>query len=260
MPDPSPENRSLRLAEELNKLPDVLLSALERLALRFQRPEITLPQGHTSVFPVGFAEHLGVDLCLHHCFTDEPFKKDKFEYSAVRITRACGGAAAKAPAGLAGYDVIINGVKVSLKSEAAQSIKEDEIHVSKFMELGKGVWGDKEEHLHEKRDQFVRHLGGYDRIFTLRCLNPTSGDTWRYELVEIPKCVLLRAEKGTFEMMRESAQKTALPGYCRVFDDVGERIFELYFDGGSERKLQIKHLRKEGYCPVIATWEFGREA
>jgi type II restriction enzyme len=33
----------------------------------------------------------------------------------------------------------------------------------------------------------------------------------------------------------------------------------LYFDGGGERKLQIKHLLKS-HCAVIATWEFLRDS
>jgi type II restriction enzyme len=200
-----------------------------------------------------------VDLCLHHCFSDEPFTKDKFEYAVVRITKACGGRAEKARAGLRGHDVTVNDVRVSLKTEAAASTKLDEIHISKFMELGKGEWGNKEAHLHEKRDQFLGHLRGYDRIFTLRCLSQRGDKTWKYELVEIPKALLMRANNGVFTMMHESSQRTAIPGYCRVYDDRDRRIFELYFDGGGERKLQIKHLLKS-HCAVIATWEFLRDS
>ena len=35
--------------------------------------------------------------------------------------------------------------------------------------------------------------------------------------------------------------------------------FSLYFDGGTERKLQIKHLRKD-LCKIHATWIFGSAA
>lgn len=74
-----------------------------------------------------------------------------------------------------------------------------------------------------------------------------------YELVEIPKSLLERASMGRFEMRTESTQNPK-PGYCFV-EDAGEIIFSLYFDGGGERKLQIKNLKKE-LCKVHASWQF----
>lgn len=259
MSDPALTERMRRLAERLLALPEALRTALERLVVRFQRPTIERSKDYESIFPKGFVEQFGVDLCLHHCFSNEPFTKDKFEYSVVRIINACGGRAEKARKGNRGHDVTISGIKVSLKTEAAQSIAEKEIHISKFMELGKGEWGREEAHLREKRDQFLNHLTGYDRIFTLRCLTPGDGATWKYELVEIPKKLLARAENGEFEVMHGTKQTAAIPGYCRVYDSKRNKLFELYFDGGSERKLQIRHLQKSGNCPVVATWEFPRE-
>jgi hypothetical protein len=38
-------------------------------------------------------------------------------------------------------------------------------------------------------------------------------------------------------------------------EKAGELLFSLYFDGGGERKLQIKSLKK-GLCKVHATWQF----
>ena len=38
----------------------------------------------------------------------------------------------------------------------------------------------------------------------------------------------------------------------------GEMKYQLYFDGGTERKLQIKNLRKD-LCTVHATWVFASE-
>ena len=45
------------------------------------------------------------------------------------------------------------------------------------------------------------------------------------------------------------------PGYCDVINENGEMKFQLYFDGGTERKLQIKNLLKT-HCIVHAVWEF----
>ena len=141
----------------------------------------------------------------------------------------------------------------SLKTQADKSIKEAEIHISKFMELGKGRWPKTSSGLGLLRDMFLAHMKAYDRIFTLRCLSkdPTC---WRYELVEIPKALLREAEQGALEICRETKQETR-PGYCRVMDAAGQLKFELYFDAGSERKLQVRHLRKD-LCMVHAQWEF----
>ncbi len=92
----------------------------------------------------------------------------------------------------------------------------------------------------------------HKRILSLRALKKSP--EWRYELVEIPKTVLMKASCGKLEMKTESSQFPK-PGYCYVKDDSGNDIYQLYFDGGSERKLQIKNLMKK-YCIVHATWEF----
>lgn len=59
--------------------------------------------------------------------------------------------------------------------------------------------------------------------------------------VEIPKALLQEAEGGELEICRKTKQETR-PGYCRVMDTDGNLKFELYFDAGSERKLQIWQL------------------
>jgi type II restriction enzyme len=53
------------------------------------------------------------------------------------------------------------------------------------------------------------------------------------------------------------------PGYCRVYEEKEgglfgterKKKFELYFDGGGERKLQIKALDKS-LCTIHAEWIF----
>ncbi len=77
---------------------------------------------------------------------------------------------------------------------------------------------------------------------------------FRYELVEIPKTLLEGAAKCEFEEMTKSTQNPQ-PGYGRVYGPGKVLKYELYFDGGSERKLQIKKLDKN-LCIVHATWAF----
>lgn len=122
------------------------------------------------------------------------------------------------------------------------------------MELGKGVWTDKLEDLRGLRDRYLEHLTKYERIFTLRRLRSKQHES--YELVEIPKSLLEMASTGELRVVSDSRQNPK-PGYCTVKDKRGI-AFNLYFDGGTERKLQVKDLRKE-LCTVHATWKFSRQ-
>ena len=191
-------------------------------------------------------------LRIHHAFSAEPFTKDKFEYALVQVLRWRGVEVSLATKGNPGHDATVAGTRVSLKTQADKNIKKDEVWISKFMELGKGTWGDDPEHLKPLRAAFLEHLKRYDRIFSLRAIG--KGPNWHYELIEIPKLVFERAQTGRLEMMMESRQSPK-PGYCHVLADDGSGLYQLYFDAGSERKLQIKSLRKSA-CVLHAEWKF----
>ncbi len=195
---------------------------------------------------------LGDLIRVHHAFSKGPFTKDKFEFALEKAKNLCGAQAELASSGFPGHDITVSGVKISLKTEAERSIHTDSLHISKFMELGKGDWSDKIEDFKGLRNQFLSHMRSYDRIFTLRCLSKQI-DRWYYELVEVPKWLLEEAEGGVFRMAR--TRVIPISGYCDVKDDHGKVKFRLYFDGGGERKLQIKDLQKS-YCTVHAFWEF----
>lgn len=192
----------------------------------------------------------GDRLLSHHAGSRQALSKDRFEFAFEAALNA-----ADIPAQLVksrtnrGHDINIRDVPVSLKTEAATNIKDDFIHVSKWMELGRGEWK-----LSLLRDLFLEHMQSYDRIFTLRRLKDI-GAKIRYELVEIPKALLLEATDCELEVCTNSRQNPQ-PGYGHVKNAAGQLKYSLYFDGGTERKLQIKHLRKD-LCKVHATWTFG---
>lgn len=206
----------------------------------------------SNIFDETTLQNFGDAIRVHHSFSSEPFSKDKFEYVLVKVLKMSGHTSTLAPKGNPGHDATTNGVKLSLKTQADKGVKEDILWISKFMELGKGNWGDNPVDLIGLRQQFLEHMKAYDRILTLRTL--TRAPKWKYELVEIPKGLLMKASDGELKMMTDSKQYPK-PGYCYFRNKAGELIFELYFDGGSERKLQIKNLKKR-YCSVHATWEF----
>jgi type II restriction enzyme len=198
---------------------------------------------------------IGDILRIHHCFSAEPFTKDRFEYALEASCNACGIRASRANRGNPGHDLTINNTAFSLKTQANKGIKRDTIHISKFMELGKGTWTDKESDLVGLRDRFFNHMQSYERILTLRRISDLRNEI--YELVEIPKELLMEAAKGKLYMMHDSKQLPK-PGYCDVHDEFGRLKFQLYFDGGSERKLQIRLIDK-ALCVVHATWTFPLE-
>jgi Type II site-specific deoxyribonuclease len=94
---------------------------------------------------------------------------------------------------------------------------------------------------------------GKDRIFTLRCLSISPTDQY-YEFVEIPKLLMLKARDCELEVKYDSTQNPK-PGYGHVYGENRELLYDLYFDGGTERKLQIKALSKAS-CKVHGIWRF----
>ena len=116
------------------------------------------------------------------------------------------------------------------------------------MELGKGEWD-----YNLLIEQFFSHLEKYERIFTLRCITKNN-PFWHYELVELPKALLLETTGKEFRVVEQSKQNPK-PMYCEVFDESGLLKFALYFDGGTERKLQVQKIDKT-YCKLHASWKF----
>lgn len=246
------EEKIKLLLAEIPGLSDYRLGLVLNMVQVFSQPWTIKRLPDSDIISESALMDFGDVLRIHHCFSREPFSKDKFEFALEAVLRSSDVAAELAPRGRRGYDINITGRNVSLKTEAARSIRVDMLHISKFMELGGGQWGDDPNDLVGLRQQFLDNLAGIDRIIVLRALRKGEPD-YLYELVEIPKNLLERALTGRFEMRTESAQYPK-PGYCFV-ENAGELLFSLYFDGGGERKLQIKSLRK-GLCKVHASWQF----
>ncbi len=244
-----PDTRAVldHIVAQLSKLPEPKLRLVRTVVAKLgqsSKHELLRTDLFDQCFATGFE---GV-LQIHHALSEAPFTKDKFEWGVVQVLRGCGRKASRGPRGLAGHDVEIEGERWSLKTQADKGIRMDRLHISKFMELGKGPWKN-EADLAGLRDQMLAHMKGYDRILSLRHFEQPfeAGLNHFYELVEIPKSLLAEAKKGTITMNHGSKQ-TPKPGYCTV-----DGKFQLYFDGGTERKLQIKSLMKSN-CLVHATW------
>ncbi len=247
-----------RLKAALRELTEKQLDFIENIITQFRQPFLIIKRSQDSnLVDEQLLQDFGDVLRIHHCLSREALSKDRFEYALERTLKLCGQTAELSKSKTnRGHDITINGIPFSLKTQADKGIKENEIHISKFMELGKGQWDASVKDLDGLRQQFLKHMEAYDRIITLRCL-VKSDNHYRYELVEIPKALLQEAKDGTLTVCKNSKQNPK-PGYCSITDAKNKLKFQLYFDGGSERKLQIKHLRKD-LCSIHAQWDFERE-
>jgi Type II site-specific deoxyribonuclease len=237
------------LAQALVELTPSQLDWVGAVIRQFHLPHEFHRKEESDVVTPLVLEMLGDALRIHHAFSRQALSKDRFEFALERSLNRAG-----IPAELVknrtnrGHDITIQQVPVSLKTQADTGIRVDSLHISKFMELGKGPW-----ELALLRDMFVAHMRSYDRILQFRCLVP-GPTSYLYELVEIPKSLLLEAA-GVELVVQAKSRQTPKPGYGYVYDAEKKLKFALYFDGGTERKLQIKAIRKD-LCTVHATWRF----
>jgi type II restriction enzyme len=246
--------RVRQLAEALSELSESQLAWTEGVIRQFQIKPTIVANPASDLVNTCVLEMFGDALQIHHCFSTEALSKDRFEYALDRVLNRCGIRSELASKGNPGHDITINGTPFSLKTQADRGLKRDFLHISKFMELGKGKW-EVEDDLSGLRDRFFTHMKAYGRILQLRRI--TDLETLQeYELVEIPKKLLEQASAGTIRMMNASAQNPK-PGTCTVTDKEGGVLFELYFDGGTERKLQVRRLDKR-LCVVHAQWSIKR--
>lgn len=259
------------MAEELTLLTQSQRSWINSIIRQFKLEHTFTRDKNSDLVTETVLQNIGDLLRIHHALSRRSLSKAPFEYAFEKALELSGKPAKLADSATnPGYDLTIGSIRISLKTEAAKNIKESKIHVSKWMEMGKGEW----DPVNKQLPRFLEHMNGYDRILTLRCLVQT-GTEYLYELVEIPKSLMLEAATGSMECASESTQQTK-PWYCRVLDTEANAKalaahnaksnrpstlpkpiykFCLYFDAGTERKLQVKGLLKS-HCVVHATWRF----
>src|ERR1039457_6631244 len=185
----SRNERIQRLLTAIPDLSDYRLELVDRVVAVFSQPWEIYRAPDSDIISYGSLVDFGDVLRLHHSFSREPFSKDKFEFALEMVLKTSGCTALLAPRGTRGHDLSIAGQKFSLKTEAAKGIRLSTLHISKFMELGGGHWGDNPDDLIGLRQQFLDNLAGINRILVLRALRKGSPD-YLYELVEIPKNLL----------------------------------------------------------------------
>lgn len=238
------------LAKSLLSLTESQLFWVNCVIAQFQLPHEFEKDPKSNWLNQEVLDRFGDALRIHHAFSRQTLSKDRFEFAFERALNLAGIPTALVTSRTnRGHDLTINGIPVSLKTEGAKTIKVNEVHISKWMELGRGEWK-----LELLRDIFLEHMKSYEKILVLRCLVP-GPEEYTYELVEIPKPLMLEAEQAVLQVQEKSKQMPK-PGYGFVRDAKGQLKYSLYFDGGTERKLQVKDIQKS-YCHVHAVWKFG---
>lgn len=239
-----------QLPEEVASLTASQKAWIHAFVQQFKMPHTFTRNKSSDLVTDLVLENIGDLLRIHHAMSKRSLSKAPFEYAFEKALQLSGQPARLADSATnPGYDMTIGKTRVSLKTEAAKNVKENALHVSKWMEMGKGEWDPPNVQL----PRFLKHMQGYDRILSLRCLVQTGKHYW-YELVEIPHALMMEAAKGTMTRAEKTKQET-FPWYCHVPDGRGGYKYSLYFDAGSERKLQVKNLLKS-HCVVHATWRF----
>ena len=247
---PNMNEKFREIAPKLESLTDSQLEWIGAFVDQFGLPYEFVRDAQSDVITDNVLNGLGDLLRIHHAMSRQALSKAPFEYAFEKaLNRSDISAQLAVSATNPGHDITIAGTRASLKTEAAAAIREHSIHISKWMEMGKGDWDPP----NVQFPRFLSHLAGYERIFVLRCLKRINS-RYHYELVEIPKALLLEVRKENVKPAASTRQAT-MPHYCEIRDADDRKKFSLYFDAGTERKLQIKDLRKD-LCIVHATWRF----
>lgn len=207
----------------------------------------------------------GLKLAMYHVLTKSPVNKKVFEHILVETCADTGISAGIAGSGTATIDAVIKSKKTSLKTEGEIH---DNVHISKFCELGWGSWSNGKDlyyKIHKRgvadnNRTFEARIDTYDKILMLRHDTSEVGCI-KYELLDIPLAVFKRIleiplddyERGWKESKSRVAAKSfrvRIPWNKKS----NAREIVVLFDGGTECKLTIT-LPKESAI-VAATWSF----
>ena len=197
-----------------------------------------------------FTAHFSNRLLIHHATSEEKFNKKSFEFAFAAASRSAGRKAIIVPDPTnAGADVIVDGTKFSLKTEAAANISPKRITISKLMEAR---WirncVSRENFASHTQSHVVTHLEQYQRIVCLRAFDVPKNKV-RYVLVEIPCDLLLKIRNlaaGDFRPRNQSGGSGAA-----VYDGK-ERVFSIRIDGSVE-KITVSGLLIER-CITHGSW------
>ncbi|PZO18706.1 MAG: hypothetical protein DCF25_09385 [Leptolyngbya foveolarum] len=251
MSTPSLDTLLAQLYEMAPQLTATRLSLLNQMAVALQAEFEGSPNKDSDFATPAFYEYFASRLLIHHAVVEEKLNKKSFEYIFRDALRHDENTAHLTLSSVhPGADLILNGERFSLKTEASRSLRAAKITISKFMEAR---WIRDKDELGLARDSSRKlsdHLESYDRIVMLRAAYLAPGQV-KYDLVEIPHDLLMLATR--IEAKDITLSKGRSGGGSAVVRQDEEAVLTLKFDGSVE-KVTIANLLVER-CTIHATWQ-----
>ena len=237
----------IRVVTDLDPVQVELLTEVASVMLR-RVEEIVNPD--SDLVTPRFAANFRNRLLIHHATNESKLTKKAFEYAFKGASEASGRTGFITSSDtLSGVDVTVDGVRFSLKTEAAKEIKAEQITISKFSEAR---WIQQQATLdgiaREAATRIPAHLDHYDRILVLRVRELMSARL-QYEIVEIPHDLLRQVSALT---AADFSPRTAQGGSSAKIIRSGKPAFTLRLDG-SDGKITIAGLQI-AFCIRHASW------
>jgi hypothetical protein len=206
----------------------------------------------SNIVDPAFARNFRTRLQIHHATHEEVLKKKSFEFAFKAASVAAGRVAEMEPdATRPGYDVVVEGVRFSLKTEAGSRMSERSVKISKLMEARwirecrTGV------DFREGCKRILEHFKHYDRILLLRAFTVTTPFAGvRYDLLEIPLYYLELIRNLQAEDFSPRTEKNG--SSSAVVRTDGVKRFKLRLDGSVE-KVTVETL-PVSVCRFHASW------
>lgn len=140
------------------------------------------------------------------------------------------------------HDLLVGGVKLSIKTETGKATKATSISVTKLCTTETGDWNADCLVSHA-----IGHLSRYDRMLMLQAI--WDEPAFNYQLLEIPLDLLRRMQGAPFTAVGRR------PGRRSIAADVmhgKDRLFRVHFDG-ADGKCQVHHLLVNR-CRLLRSW------
>lgn len=196
-----------------------------------------------------FEEEFRSKLLAHHVFIGSPLFQESFESAFVSACRAAGRNVVVAEEGQRFWDMAVDGIRISLKSTKARSLRKEFLHISKLTEA---AWIQDCRSAPTRRKLTLGLMELYctevHAIWQLRFFQ----DEGRYELVEMSTAILKPILEVPVSEFRADGPTIAAP-FGKSPPD-----FVLKLDR-SDAKITVANVRKE-LCQVHATWVVGVQA
>ena len=242
------------LLEQLNEIAPQLnatrLMLLNRMASALRADFDVSPNPNSDLATSLFVEYFSSRLLIHHAVVEKKLNKKSFEYIFRDALRHDGKSAEITVSDVyPGADLVVDGTRISLKTEASKNIRKNKITISKFMEARWIRDQDASGLAQLASARLSEHMTGYERIIMLRAF-ALKDNKVQYDLVEIPHKLLTLGSHLEADDIKLSPGRNG--GGNAIVRQDGQNAFTLRFDGSVE-KVTITNLLLE-LCLIHVTW------